>query len=176
MLAVPPDAIHKTIAILAIGGTAEAKVEADVATFATDKMVARRLIDWIPEAFGIVLASHIGKIHLPATFSARSSDGQWKQFEFKAEPIFVEALRIATDMYHSGDRSAFGNIAKRSSMVDVVNKALNAGDSIDGAMLSGPALIGVPAEVYEVKATPIWRRLFRSSRWPNKALERTRAR
>jgi len=163
VLTVSHDAIHKAIAILGVDGTAESKVEADVASFASDKMVARRLIDWIPEAFGIVLVSHIGKINLPTTFSARSNDGQWKHFEFKVEPIFVEALHIATDMYHSGDRSAFGNIAKRSSMVDVVNKVLNAGDSIDGGTLSGPALIGIPAEVYEGRSTPIWRRLFRSS-------------
>jgi hypothetical protein len=161
MLAVPTEAIHKAIAVLGVEGIAESKVEANIASFAKDKMVARRLIDWIPEAFGIVLVSHIGKINLPATFSARSSDGQWKQFEFKVEPIFGEALRLAADMYHTGDRSAFGSIAKRSSMVDVVNKVLNAGDSIDGATLSGPALIGIPAEVYEANPRSMWRSLFR---------------
>ena len=163
MLPVPHDAILKTIAVLGVEGVAESKVEATIASFAKDKMVARRLIDWIPEAFGIVLVSHIGKINLPATFSARSRDGQWKQFKFEVEPIFGEALRLAADMYHSGDRSTFGNIAKRSSMVDVANKVLNAGDSIDGGTLSGPALIGIPAEVYEAKPRSTWRRIFRRS-------------
>jgi hypothetical protein len=160
MLAVPADAIHKAIGALGVEGIAESTFEATIAPFAKDKMVARRLFVWIPESFGIVLVSHIGRINLPATFSARSSDGQWKQFEFKVEPIFGEALRLAADMYHSGDRSAFGNIAKRSSMVDVVNKTLNAGKSIDGATLSGPALIGIPAELYEAKSRSFWRRFF----------------
>jgi hypothetical protein len=163
MLTVPTEAIHKAIALLGVEGVSESEVESGIASFAGDKMVARRLIDWVPEAFGIVLASHIGKINLPATFSARSHNGEWKHFEFKVEPIFIESLRIATDVYHSGDRSIFGNIAKRSSMIDVVNKALNAGDSIDGATLSGPALVGIPAEVYEGKSKSPWQRFLRGS-------------
>ena len=163
MLTVPTEAIRKAIAVLGIEGTPEGTVESDIASLAGDKMVARRLIDWIPEAFGIVLASHVGKINLPTTFSAQSHGGEWKHFEFKVEPIFVESLRIATDMYHSGDRPTFGNIAKRSSMVDVVNNALNAGESIDGATLSGPALIGIPAEVYEARSKSLWQRFLRGS-------------
>jgi hypothetical protein len=92
-----------------------------------------------------------------------SHSGEWKHFELKVEPIFVESLRIATDMYHSGDRPTFGNVARRSSMIDGVNNALNAGESIDGATLSGPALIGIPAEVYEPKSKSLWQRFLRGS-------------
>jgi hypothetical protein len=157
---VTAEAIHKAIAILGVEGIPEGEVQASIASFAHDKMVARRLIAWIPEAFGIVLVTHLGKVNLPTTFSARSTDGEWKQFEFKLEPIFAEALRVASDMYHSSDRSAFGNVAKRSSTVDVVNKVLNAGNSIEGATLSGPALIGIPAEVYGPTPKSMWRRLL----------------
>jgi len=163
MLTVPIDAIHKAIAILGVEGISESEIESSIASFSGNKMTARRLIDCVPEAFGIVLASHVGKINLPSTFSARSNSGKWKSFEFKVEPIFGESLRIASDMYHSGDRSTFGNIAKRSSMIDVVNNALNAGESIDGATLSGPALIGIPAETYEAKSKSLWQKLFRGS-------------
>jgi hypothetical protein len=163
MLTVPIEAIHQAIAILGVEGISESEVESGIASFTGDTMVARRLIDCVPEAFGIVLASHVGKINLPSTFSARSNGGKWKSFEFKAEPIFVESLRIAIDMYHSGDRSTFGNIAKRSSMIDVVNKALNAGESIDGATLSSPALIGISAETYEAKSKSLWQKFFRGS-------------
>ena len=149
MLTVPTDLIHKAIAILGIEGIDESKVEADIASFTEDSMVARRLIDWIPEAFGVVLVSHVGKIKLPTTFRARSRDGKWKHFDLKLEPIFVESLRIAMDMYHSGDRAKFGNIAKQSCVVDAVNKALNAGNAIDGGTLAGPAFNAIPAEVYE---------------------------
>lgn len=162
MLTVPTEAIQKTIAILGVEGIQDEEIESRVAALAMDKMVARRLIDWIPEAFGIVLASHVGKVHLPTTFSARSRSGQWRTFEFKLKPIFGEAISIATDMYHSGDRSIFANIAIRSSTVGAVNRALNAGASIDGAKLSGPALNGIPAEVYEAGSS-WWRRALRSS-------------
>jgi hypothetical protein len=161
MLTAPIETIHKAIAILGSEGLSASEVEAGIASFAESQALARRLIDCVPEAFGIVLASHIGKMNLPSTFSARSKGGQWKSFDFKVEPIFVESLRIATDMYHSGDRSTFGNVAKRSSIIDVVNKALNAGEPIDDATLSGPALIGVPAETYEAKS--LWQKVFR--RW-----------
>ena len=163
MLTVPTNTIHKAIAALGVESTSDDEIDSDIAAFAEDKMVARRLIDWIPEAFGIVLASHIGKINLPTTFSARSRGGKWKTFEFKVEPIFAESLLIATDMYHLGDRSTFGNVAKRSSMIEVVNKALNAGESLDGATLSGPALIGIPAEVYEAKSKSFWQKFLRGA-------------
>lgn len=161
VLTVSTETLQRAIAILGVEGIRDGDVESRVAALAEDKMVAQRLIDWIPEAFGIVLASHVGKIQLPTTFSARSRSGQWRNFEFSAEPIFGEALKMATDMYHSGDRSVFGNIAQRSSTIDAVNRALDAGESIDGAKLSGPALNGIPAEVYEAKPRPWWRRVLR---------------
>lgn len=161
MLTIPPETLHKAIATLGIEGIPASQVEADIASVAKDAMVARRLVVWIPEAFGIVLISHIGKINLPTTFSARAGDDKWHKFEFKVEPVFVESLRTATGMYHSGHRPTFGNIANWSSMLDVVNNMLNAGHSIEGATLSGPALIGIPAEVYGVRRDPLWQRVLR---------------
>ena len=155
------DQLEKAVAVLGTEGISDDEIEAGVAALVGDPMAARRLIDWIPEAFGIVLISHIAKVVLPTTFSAKSSNGEWVKFPFEAEPIFQAALGLATNLYHSGPRSTFGNVAMRSSMVDVVNRALNAGQSIEGATLSGPALIGIPAEVYEKRQVPFWRRLFR---------------
>jgi len=63
--------------------------------------------------------------------------------------MFHAALRLATDMYHAGPRSTFGNVALRSSMVSAINQALNEGVSFEGGTLSGPALIATPAEIYE---------------------------
>ena len=163
MLTVPIDAIHKAVAILGSEGISDGDVESGIASFADNKLVARRLIDCIPEAFGIVLASHVGRINLPSTFSARLKSGNWKSFEFAVEPVFDLSLRIAADMYHAGDRATFGNVAKRSSIIVALNNALNSGASIEGATLSGPALIGVPAETYEAKSKPLWQKLFRGS-------------
>ena len=50
-----------------------------------------------------------------------------------------------------------------SALIDSVNKALNAGSSIDGAKLGGPALNAIPAEIYEPTAKgagSFWRKLI----------------
>jgi hypothetical protein len=65
-----------------------------------------------------------------------------------SEPIHASAMRTALEMLHSGPRESFERIMRRSSILAVVNKALNAGESINGMTLSGPAFIGIPAEVY----------------------------
>jgi hypothetical protein len=161
MLTVPAEKIRQVVAILGAEGITESEVEARVAALVQDKMVARRLIDWIPEAFGLILVSHIGKFNLPTSFSAKAADGRWIEFEFKSEPIFGEALQLGAEIYHAGPRSLFSNIAMRSSMVAVVNNALNAGGSLEGSALSGPALIGIPAETYGHQRPFSWRRLFR---------------
>jgi hypothetical protein len=130
-----------------------------IAALVADPMMARRLLVWIPEAFGFVLASHIGKIKFTGTFSAKNKHGQWVTLAVEREPIFAAALTAAMTMFHSGPRESFKNISGRSALLNAVDNALNAGQSLDGAMLSGPALIGIPAEVY-VRPPVWWRRLF----------------
>ena len=123
-------------------------------------MVARRLIDWIPEAFGHILVSHMGKFNLATSFSAKATDGRWVKFEFKTEPIFPEALQLGAEIYHSGSRNLFGSIALRSSKVAAVNNALTAGASLEGSTLSGPALNGIPAETYGKQRQFSWRHVL----------------
>ena len=54
-----------------------------------------------------------------------------------------------------------GEGERRETEIGAVNKALHAGQSIAGGTISGPAMIGVPAEFYEPekKATSFWRKL-----------------
>lgn len=162
MLPVLAEQLEQAVAIIGSDGIGDEEIEIKVASLVQDPMLARRLIDWPPEAFGIVLVSHmnISKLTLPTTFSAKSNRGAWVELEFKVEPIFQSAIRLGTDMYHSGPRNTFSNVALRSAIVAVVNRALNEGSSLDGATLSGPALIGIPAEVYIPQPRPFWRRLF----------------
>jgi hypothetical protein len=82
----------------------------------------------------------------------------------QTEPIFQLATELAVEVYHNGPRELFKTIASRSAVITTINKALNAGGSLEGATLSGPALIGIPAEFY---ASPrvtglrgVWHRLF----------------
>jgi len=144
--------IRKAIAILGESSD-DTKTDNQLDKIVTGSIDVERLATWPPEAFAMVLISHSWDITLPKTFSAKSKNGSWKEFEFNREPIFVESLKVAQTMYHNGPRENFGNIAKRSAMLDAINSALNAGDSIEGASLAGPALLGVPAEIYEGSVT-----------------------
>lgn len=151
--------LRKAIEILGSESTDEDAIEAQVEALVGDPMLARRLVSWIPEAFGIVLVSHLGKVNLPKTFSAKSAAGKWVRLDLDAEPIFRGTLPLAAAMFKSGPRETFRNIATRSSALDAANNLLNAGGSIDGATLAGPALIDIPAEVYDRRS--FWRRLFK---------------
>jgi hypothetical protein len=143
--------VRAAISILVAVGATEEEIEARVLAETRDPLLARRLIDWIPEAFGLVLISHMDGVRLPETFSAKSAAGEWKQFPLTTEPIFVCALRVAQQIFHDGPRNHFEPLAVRSSMLAAVNKALQNGSSVRGGQLAGPAFIGIPAEVYETE-------------------------
>jgi len=162
MLNVPLEALQRTISLLGEGERREMEIEIAVARFAGDKLTARRLIDWIPEAFGFVLLPHVADMTLPTTFTAQTSDGTWKEFAFDREPVFGATVRLATDMYRDGPRSVFSAITRRSTMVAAVNKTLNEGRSLAATKVSGPAMTGIPADFYDPKAKPapsFWRKL-----------------
>jgi hypothetical protein len=158
---VTAEQLNEAVAIIGRDGISDEEIEVKVASLVKDPMVARRLIDWLPEAFGMVLVSHMGKVTLPKTFRAKTDQGKWIEIELTVEPIFHDAIRLAMDMYHSGPRNTFSNVATRSAVVDGVNRALNGGESLDGASFSGPALLGIPAEFYVSQPKSFWRRLFR---------------
>ena len=160
MLQVAQALIERSAAIIGADGISDDAIECEVLALSQDPMLARRLIDWIPEAFGLVFVPHLAKVTFPTTFRARSNRGNWMEFEFKVEPIFPIAARLGMEMYHAGQNPSFGNVVLRSSMIDAVNKALNAGETLDGAVLSGPAMIGIPAETYLPPSTSLWRRIF----------------
>lgn len=162
MLAVSDEDIQRTISQLGEGDRRDTEIEIAVRRFASDPITLRRLVDWVPEAFGYVLLPHVADLVLPTTFQARARDGTWKEFAFDREPIFGRTVALAAAMYKDDPRGVFSAVAKRSGMVVTVNKALGDGASLDGATLSGPAMMGVPAEFYEAKsksATSFWRKL-----------------
>jgi hypothetical protein len=165
MTPVSDETIRTAISIIGADDTDDEKIERDVRAIVVDDMTARRLIDWIPEAFGIVVVSHISsKIIFPTTFSAKFAASDWVELPLRKEPIFAATLQIAQAMFHSGPRELFQKVSFRSSTLDTVNNTLNAGatlESLDGARLSGPALIGIPAEVYIGLPKSLLRRLLR---------------
>lgn len=148
------------ISVLGDAGTSIEEAERLVSQRTSDPMMAKRLVVWIPEAFGLALISHTWKVQFSKTFSAKDHRGNWITIEVGREPIFAVAVNRALAMFHSGPREMYRSIAERSSVLDAASKALNAGDSIEGASLSGPALIGIPADVYIPRPASWWRRLF----------------
>lgn len=161
MNSVSDEIIALAAEVIGTAGLEEEEIERRVRGLVDDDMTARRLIDWIPEAFGMVMALHISlKITLPTKFSAKSRNGKWLRFALTDEPIFNSALRLAEKMHHEGPRETFLNISGRSSLILTIDKALNEGVSVEGARFSGPALIGIPAEIYPAPPKSFWQRLF----------------
>jgi hypothetical protein len=119
---IPEDQLQHVVAILGSTAAQDVAMESNVQELVADKILAQRLLDWIPEVFGLVLVSHIGKVNLPRTFSAKSSGGRWVEISLDAEPIFKAVVPIAMAMFHSGPRDAFRNIAERSAILDTANK------------------------------------------------------
>lgn len=144
--------VHATIDILGNPGSSAHEIEAQVLALAgEDAMLARRLIDVVPEGFGLVLVSHIQgaeTMQLPTEFLAQDAAGEWVGFPFAHEPIFTAALLAAQAMFHNGPRLAFQTVTDRSALLSTVNNALNEGGSLEGATLGGPRFLGIPAVVY----------------------------
>ena len=86
-------------------------------------------------------------MQFPETFSAQDADGNWRSIAFQKEPIFVAGLIAAQAMFHNGPRLNFMTVTNRSSLLAVVNNALNESGSTDESCLGG-ARIGGP-ELFE---------------------------
>lgn len=145
------DIVAQAIELLGADGATEERLADQFIALIGDDMGTRRLRDCIPEAFGLVLASHLcPTLKLPDYFQALDASGTWQRIPLRAEPAFVHALPIALHIFHHGPRARFRNIADMSSVVAALNNALNAGDSLDGCTLHGPQMQGLPASLYEV--------------------------
>ena len=152
MEALSPNLIYQAVEILGAQPDADDAVEAQVRALVQDELTVRRLADVVPEAFGLVLASHLPgaeSMTLPDTFCAQDEDGEWVEFPLRREPIFVVALDIAQHTFHNGPRALIQNLADRSSLLAAINQALTAGGSLDGTTLGPPSFFGLPASLYQ---------------------------
>ena len=139
MMLFPNDTIESAIQIIGTSEIEDDEIERRVRRLVSADMTAIRLIVWIPEVFGLVLVSHMSeKIIFPTTFSAKNRSGDWVTLDLSVEPIFTPALGIAQRIYHEGPRETFQKISVCSSMINVVNNALNGGATLDGTVLSVP--------------------------------------
>jgi len=150
-LALTPELVTSAIEVFGQGERTDRAIEADMRALAGHPLTARRLVDVIPEAFGLVLVAHIpgcAGMEMAQTFSARSADGEWHSIPCEREPLFALAAAAAMRMYHDGPRDRFRAIATRASIVHAVSQALDQTDSLEGASMAGPAFNGLPAELY----------------------------
>ena len=152
MEALSPDLIYQAVKLLGARPDADDAVEAQVRALVGDDLTVRRLADVVPEAFGLVLASHLPgaeNMTLPDTFCAQDENGEWVEFPLRREPIFVVAADIAQHTFHNGPRALMKNLADRSCLLSAINKGLNAGGSLDGTTLGPPSFFGLPASLYQ---------------------------
>lgn len=93
---------------------------------------SERLVAFLPIAFARVVIAHLAKVSFTADYRVKETN---RVYLLSDEPIFVEAIKLATESYHNGliAREAFTALASRSPELDAVNKALNDGADINGA-------------------------------------------
>ncbi|NUO77061.1 MAG: hypothetical protein HOQ32_13715 [Lysobacter sp.] len=152
-LSVPTEAVLKrAIDLIGQDGLSDDDIQQRIAVLVDEPVLAQRLIAWLPEAFGLVLISGMDGVDPPAAFTARDRRGRWREFAFDAEPLLPMALVLANEMFIAGPRYSFGRIAQRSAMVAAVSQVLQQDGNLLGARISGPAIAGVPAEVYSAGA------------------------
>ncbi|ELC7364153.1 hypothetical protein [Stenotrophomonas maltophilia] len=143
------EAFELALSLLGKEDVDEGRAERDLVAAGIDAGFARRLLIWLPEAFAMALIGHMElELQLPRTFSAHDEQGFLHELPLHCEPIFAEGLERALMMYHQGPRGAFKAVCQRSSSLNAVDNALNAGADLKGAVLSGPELLEIPAETY----------------------------
>ena len=99
MDSITPALVADAAEIIGTENITDDEMEAKMLALTGDAMVARRLIDWIPEAFGKVLISRLGKVTFGKTFSARDARGKWKSIPMSSEPIYAIAVSLAQQIY-----------------------------------------------------------------------------
>ena len=152
--------LEQVVELLGSENIDETQIESEINEIAGDSMFARRLIDWTPEAFGAVAVAHMGRVIFTNEFTARTSDGRSIGFPVSAEPIYGLALAMAQERFHGGWDATCERVVDRSSVFQSAAALLKAGGSLDGAVSSGPALIGIPAEIYPIPPRSIvWKLL-----------------
>ncbi|MFZ6727493.1 hypothetical protein ACO0K2_18540 [Undibacterium sp. MH2W] len=102
---------------------------------------AERLISLLPIAFGRVVIEKLAQVTFSNNFIVRETN---QELPLSDEEIYIEALSLANECYQSGviQREEFSDIAIRSPELAAVNKALNEGNSINGANFAPVVLWG----------------------------------
>jgi hypothetical protein len=162
MEGVSHDLLEQAVRLLGNPDLSHDEVEEKLKADKVEDMVARRLCSFVPEAFGVVAVGHMPKkVIFPATFGAPDKQGHLEEFPFSSEPIFEQAKKKGETMYLENPRQAFDAVSARSSVMEIINEAMENGTDYEGAELAIET--EVPAEVYrgEKGEIPFWRKVLR---------------
>ncbi len=130
-----------------VGNLAEVTDETMVAAF--ERSTNTRIDPWkvatlVPLAFGRVLLAHMNVVDPPKTFVLSSDVSESEERSLQDEPVFLCALQLAVQIFHSGPRELFERAALHGPEVRAINQALNAGNDIAGAKFN-PTTITCPS-------------------------------
>lgn len=152
--------VRITASILASPDLNEDEIEQKVLELSNDALLARRLIDWIPEIFGYVMILRGYEISPPDKFFAKNKSGEWEAFEFKLEPCLEPAFRLASELFYAEDKEAFNRIFCLSSTFGLLKQVLEAGGEVKDTEFKALTMVGIPAEFYRSKKKSWLRSLF----------------
>lgn len=142
----PYEALY-SIAQLSVSDVTESEYKRLAADVVGDPHLARRIIEWLPEACGLMLIGHMDGVGLPTTFEARDRAGEWKSFPLSRDPIVADALEFASRIIHDGPTYLFEGLAMQIVVLGRMDRALNAGESLEGTILPPPRMRSVYAEM-----------------------------
>ncbi len=107
---------------------------------------AEILCVFVPIAFGRVLLEQMGVTGLSDQFAVCDRHGQWVTARLIDEPVFAAALDVAPEVLTGGSSALFEAAALRCGEMQIVNEALLAGKSLDGARWDPTHLVRVTKE------------------------------
>jgi hypothetical protein len=111
-----------------------------------DRLLARRLVTFVPIEFGAVVLARLG-LQPGTEFMFRDESGLWRSKPLRTVPEYLAAESLISTL---AGTPGFRALAVRDARVGAVNKALREGESLDdvmGGSLSPPALVADGADL-----------------------------
>lgn len=126
---------------------------------------ACRLIAFVPMAFSRPILERLGITNVSPIVSVPTDDGGSFEVRLCDQPEYVAALALARDHLRSGliDHSVFKRIVVGSAEIDVVNRAFEEGEEVQGSAIA-TGLIDPAASAHVVRGGGALRRMRESIR------------
>lgn len=158
---VSAEIVAQAVDIIGAEGAEEEEIVKQLLDLAGDELLAKRLREWIREAFGreMVFGLSGGGVTFLDTFGVFTRDRKPVNVPNRAEPILDISLRLARKMVQDGRQVQFARIAITSSCAQTALNAREQGASMEGATMA-TAFNGIPAEAYPDYPKSFWKRLL----------------